>query len=73
MFRQGIEYELPQICGLVGAPVRIFAKEVRGLMSLVKFEGFKVDIVAVKEEFPSIHGFAIWLKESSQYEMRTSQ
>lgn len=70
IFKQTMGYEMPRTFGFVGPLIRILVKEVRDMMGWVKTDGFKVDIAALRGQFPGIQDFASWLKESSQYEKR---
>ncbi|KAL5319091.1 hypothetical protein ACEPPN_014161 [Leptodophora sp. 'Broadleaf-Isolate-01'] len=70
IFRQTMGFDLPMISPFLGGRIRHMIKELRTMFGWFKTDGYKVDIKALRAEYPELQDFRAWLENSSKFKKR---
>ncbi|KAG4433140.1 hypothetical protein IFR05_011382 [Cadophora sp. M221] len=68
IFQQTMGFAMPTVFSFLGAGIQLMVKELRTMFSWFKMDGYKVDIEALRMEYPELQDFRTWLEKSSKFE-----
>lgn len=67
VFKETMDFDMPETYGFVGAAIRWMIAEVGLMFRFFEDEGYAVDIQALRKEEPRLQDLSKWLKESSKF------
>jgi hypothetical protein len=65
-----MDFGMPTLFSFLGAGIQHIVKELRTMFRWFKTDGYKVDIEALRKEYPELQDFRGWLENSSKFEKR---
>jgi hypothetical protein len=64
IFKEKVGYELPVTYGFIASALLWAVKDVGTMFNFFEDVGYAADITALRKEYPGLHSFADWVKNS---------